>query len=328
MQPLKTTVRPSASSRIGCAPRSDRSMIASRRCTRPAVPSSHSPAPSGPRGASAAPIRSSAARSGCPPGRSSAPKPHTALRPPAGRDGRARRRLGDERVEQPRVPRPVDQRLDVPLHAEVQRRAARLDRPRSRRRAPTRPPAGRGRAGRPPGGGTSSRRARRRRRSRPAASPSSIATVCVVSRPDAVWRWSIEPSVTSGRCWCSVPPRATLSAWQPRQMPSTGMPSASALPRDRDLEGVERRLDRAEVGMRLGAVGGRVEVRAAGQADRPRARDQRRDRARVAAAAARPAARRRARPRARRRSRAPSRPAAGRPRAAGRCGAPAASPTS
>ena len=29
---------------------------------------------------------------------------------------------------------------------------------------------------------------------------------------------------TSGRCWCRVPPSATLSTCAPRQMPSTGMP--------------------------------------------------------------------------------------------------------
>lgn len=33
---------------------------------------------------------------------------------------------------------------------------------------------------------------------------------------------------TWGRCWCSVPPRTTLSSWIPRQMASSGTPAASA----------------------------------------------------------------------------------------------------
>ena len=56
----------------------------------------------------------------------------------------------------------------------------------------------------------------------------SIRTECVVMRPRAAWRCSIEPSVKSPTCWCSEPPRATLSACTPRQMPSTGIPRASA----------------------------------------------------------------------------------------------------
>ena len=34
----------------------------------------------------------------------------------------------------------------------------------------------------------------------------------------------------SGRCWTSVPPRATLSAWVPRQIASNGIPISHALP--------------------------------------------------------------------------------------------------
>ena len=56
----------------------------------------------------------------------------------------------------------------------------------------------------------------------------SIRTRWVGTRPRAAWRCWIAPSVRSPRCWCSVPPRATLSAWLPRQIPSTGIPRASA----------------------------------------------------------------------------------------------------
>ena len=45
------------------------------------------------------------------------------------------------------------------------------------------------------------------------------------TRLGVVWpgtgRWSSWPT-TSGRCWCSVPPRATLSTCRPRQMASNG----------------------------------------------------------------------------------------------------------
>ena len=39
--------------------------------------------------------------------------------------------------------------------------------------------------------------------------------------------WSIRPGKSCSR-WCSVPPRATLSSWKPRQIASSGIPSATA----------------------------------------------------------------------------------------------------
>ena len=63
------------------------------------------------------------------------------------------------------------------------------------------------------------RRLARRPRCARAASPARSDLVGRSARREPAWRCSIEPSVTSGRCWCSVPPRATLSACAPRQMP-------------------------------------------------------------------------------------------------------------
>src|SRR6476619_5039158 len=74
MQPLNTTVRSSRT--MGCAARSDRSMTLSRRCTSPTPPSCQAPWPSGPRGASTSPMRSSAAMSGPSARRISPAKPH------------------------------------------------------------------------------------------------------------------------------------------------------------------------------------------------------------------------------------------------------------
>ena len=52
-----------------------------------------------------------------------------------------------------------------------------------------------------PGGGRSSPRSSRRRGSRPRREPGAISTACVAGGRATVWRWSIVPSVTSGRCW-------------------------------------------------------------------------------------------------------------------------------
>src|SRR3954447_21745756 len=96
MMPLKTTVSPSASSTMGCAPRSERSMIESRRWAS-ALPSwNHVPAPSGPRGASTSLMRASASRSGADPRRSSPAIPHMALH---GEDGGVRARRGEVGVQ-------------------------------------------------------------------------------------------------------------------------------------------------------------------------------------------------------------------------------------
>ena len=79
-------------------------------------------------------------------------------------------------------------------------------------------------------------------------------------------------------CWCSVPPQATLSAWAPRQMARIGRSRVQRLAGEAQLEGVEARLGRAELDVAVGrAVGRRVEVRAAGQADAVEAVEQRRE---------------------------------------------------
>ena len=63
---------------------------------------------------------------------------------------------------------------------------------------------------------------RARRRSAPARRvPASTSTSWETWQPGSLWRWP-------GRCWCSVPPQATLSACAPRQMPSSGIPRSSA----------------------------------------------------------------------------------------------------
>src|SRR3954453_2245103 len=79
MQPLKATARPRIGSSIGCAPRSERSMIFSRRCASPTRSCSHSPCPSGPRGCIASAMRASTAASAPRPSKRSSPAiPHTA----------------------------------------------------------------------------------------------------------------------------------------------------------------------------------------------------------------------------------------------------------
>ena len=59
----------------------------------------------------------------------------------------------------------------------------------------------------------------------PGAVPTSTSSKCMGWR-----RWSTFPT-TSGRCWCSVPPKKTFSTWQPRQMASTGRSASSAAAR-------------------------------------------------------------------------------------------------
>src|SRR3954471_4830995 len=77
MQPLKTTAHCPASSSIGWAPASLRSMIARRRCPSATGPSCQSPAPSGPRGVSASVISAVARRSGGEPSKRISPHiPH------------------------------------------------------------------------------------------------------------------------------------------------------------------------------------------------------------------------------------------------------------
>ena len=184
-------------------------------------------------GRSTACMRASAARSGAPSRRSSPAKPHIA-------------RLGGlEHARAPRLARPASRRA----------RGARAG-----RRAPPRATARRARAarsvpsialdravGRP--GDRAQARCRAARRAwwwkeftgsstapqelARAASRGAIRTSWVVDVARLVSGGaSIEPSVTSGRCWCSVPPRATLSACMPRQMPRMGSPSRVGAPRD------------------------------------------------------------------------------------------------
>ena len=90
--------------------------------------------------------------------------------------------------------------------------------------------------------------------------PASIVTACVASVPGSVWRWS-------SRCWCRVPPRATFSVWAPRQMASTGRPSASAWRASSSSNRSTSGSIGPGVGVQLGAVEAGIQVRAAGQAD-------------------------------------------------------------
>ena len=113
MQPLKTTASPSSESTIGCAPRSERSMIAQPAMARAMPPCAQAPEPSGPRGASASAIRVDQARRR-PGRRTTAPRrSRTRLRSPATarrRTPRSRprsRRRAHERGEQRRVRRVV-----------------------------------------------------------------------------------------------------------------------------------------------------------------------------------------------------------------------------
>ena len=76
-------------------------------------------------------------------------------------------------------------------------------------------------------------------------------------------RWSSWPKV-SGRCWNSVPPKATLRTCMPRQTPSTGM-SISVARRTSAISNASRSLVQPLVsGWGCGAVGRRVHVDAAG----------------------------------------------------------------
>ena len=146
------------------------------------------------------------------------------------------------------------------------------------------------------------------RRSRPRASTRS---------PGALWRWSIACPGRSGRCWWSVPPRATLSACSPRQMARIGRPRASARRASSSSKQVELGLVGPELGVAALVVGGGVEVGPAGQADAREPVEQRLDGLEVAAAASPPAGRRPPRSPAGRSARAPSRAAAARPAGSG-----------
>ena len=64
----------------------------------------------------------------------------------------------------------------------------------------------------------------------------------------------------SGRCWCSVPPRATFSACSPRQIGEDRQAARVGAAGQLELEDVELGLGRPELGMAALVVGGRVEV--------------------------------------------------------------------
>ena len=69
--------------------------------------------------------------------------------------------------------------------------------------------------------------------------PAATVTAWAGSKGSCVWRCS--SLVRSGRCWCSVPPRATLSACIPRQIASSGRSRAVARAQQRELVLVARR---------------------------------------------------------------------------------------
>ena len=67
----------------------------------------------------------------------------------------------------------------------------------------------------------------------------------------------------SGRCCSMSPPRATFSTCEPRQIASTGMSRSSARAHQLELEVVALAHDARCLGVRLGAVELRIEIRAA-----------------------------------------------------------------
>ena len=92
--------------------------------------------------------------------------------------------------------------------------------------------------------------------------PAWIVTSCVGSVAAFFWRW---PSM----CWCSVPPQATLSACEPRQMARIGRPRLSA-----------RRARLSSNASRLGSVGPSCSCRSARRRPPGRDRDRRSGRCR------------------------------------------------
>ena len=203
--------------------------MASRRCASPTRPSIHRPCPSGP----AAPGRPACARArprrAAPSSRSSPAKPHISSAPSASGPQTVIRRSASSTRR--RNSASCSGRSISPRRATARRAGA----ARSSPSIPSITPSGDQATGpQPPPS-----------RSMPwwwneltgsSTLPSTCArsesgamrTPCVVTSPGSCWRWLTEPSVTSGRCWNSVPPRATLSACMPRQMPRIGSPTASA----------------------------------------------------------------------------------------------------
>ena len=129
--------------------------------------------------------------------------------------------------------------------------------PAGHRRAPRR----RGR--RPGGDGTSWRDAPPRPRARRAIRPAGARRGRRRRSCPSTRRWCSWPS-SSGRCWCSVPPRATFMICIPRQMPEQRQVALQRAPR-RARSRTRRARGSVSIvsGMRLGAVGRRVDVGAA-----------------------------------------------------------------
>ena len=311
MQPLKTIV--SSPSRIGCAPaRTGRSPPAGGGPSRRS-PSTHTPYPSGPRGASDSPMRSSASRSADrAPDRT--PKPHTLRREvePLAQRG------GHQRLEQPRG---ADRR--GPASPRATARPARAARRRPRcpppyRPAPTPPRAARRRAGPRPGGGTSSPTTRRRRGSRASREPGS--TRHLVRLLPARRGLAVVDRVVGDRGQVLVqrPAAGDVERLRAAADAEDRQPSGVGDPRHLELEQVQRRLHRPEVGRRRrrrrrsgrgpGRPTGRRPCSGASSEGTASARQRRQDdRAR----------RPRARARARTACRAPSRAGAARPPGSG-----------
>ena len=92
--------------------------------------------------------------------------------------------------------------------------------------------------GRPPGDGGTWSRAGPRRTPRAASEPGARRTSwSALSKEPSARRWSVWPT-SSGRCWTSVPPRATFISCMPRQMPSTGQVALERAQRQGDLGAV------------------------------------------------------------------------------------------
>ena len=156
--------------------------------------------------------------------------------------------LGDEPREQPPV---LGVLLGMPLHADEVPLAVGLERLHEAVVGARGHDEARRPAGRRPGGGSCARRASPAPTSPASREPSSTTTSFVAKTPPPM-RYRSVPSA-SGRCWCSVPPRATLTSWSPRQMREDRHPSL--------LRAAEQReLPRVAVG--TGRVGERMPLRA------------------------------------------------------------------
>ena len=239
-------------------------------------------------------------------------KSYPAFAGPTRRAARAARGGVDQRLEQPRVAGQVRERLHMPLHAEVERLAVALDRLHD--------PVVRPRHG-----------------AQPAAEPVDGLVVErvhveVLGADDlGQARAALDPHVVgrlAARRGLAVGDRAVAdvrhvlvqraAARDVEDLAAAADAEHREAERvraadDGELEGVELRLHGPEPRVALGAVGGRVEVRAAGHADARQVVDQRRDPVVVERRQHDRASRRPARPRARRPRRAPARAAAGRP---------------